>query len=774
MSKYLHYFLHKSCSFGLALTLILCIDATAQYSINTVAGNGSYGFSGDGGPAVNAAFTFPNDVAVDGAGNLYIADPGNHRIRKVNAIDGKISTIAGTGISGYSGDGGAATSAQLYYPFSVDTDGEGNLYIIGGNRIRKVSASDGTISTVAGDGTSGISSDGVVGTSASITASSVIVDGAGNIYFSESFRIRKISVIDGKITTLAGNGIAGFSNDGVVATSASISSTPPLALDGAGNLYFSDNRRIRRINASDGTISTVAGNGIADFSGDGGPAINASVYSPSFIAADVAGNIYFSEYFHRRVRKVNASDGIINTIIGNGTYGFSGDGGLATNAQITYSYGITVDGAGNVYFIDAFNQRVRKASPIPPTITLGSTPPICQGATSFEIHYTATTYNPDHYTVTGTGVSASQTGSLSGGFGTITVGIDPATFTGSFSLIVKNIAMGIPSSPVEATVSVKVPPTATISGTTAVIQNAPAPVVTFNASGGTPPYTFTYQVNGGGSITINTGSNSATVAQPTGTAASYVYNLLNVSDTYCGQDQSGTATVTVNPPYPVNVESCKTIYMGYGNSCVSLTASVAGDISGITYSWQPGNLPGPTVQVCPATTTTYTVRATDAYGNNAYNTATVAVIDVRCGNKNDKVQLCHQGNELCVAPNAVSAHLAHGDKLGGCQVVACGGNHAARVGVETEEHPALLVLSMQVYPNPTQGLVRIQVQNFVEGEVRFEILDLIGRSVQRKVVSLMPGIQEVDFDLRIQPAGLYLIRCYDRAGRQGIVRVSRE
>ena len=333
------------------------IFVRAQGVITTVAGTGVPGFSGDTGPATSAQLGDPSNgglyVAADSAGNLYIVDGGNSRIRKVTP-SGTITTVAGGG--GAIGDGGPATSARIF-PAGAAVDSAGNLYFSQGATVRKVNTA-GIISTVAGSGNIAYAGDGGPALNAGLNSSSVAVDGAGNVYIADSLnsRIRKVDT-SGIITTVAGNGTPGFSGDGGLASRASLYLPQGLAADSAGNLYFADNSRIRKVDTS-GIITTVAGNGSPIGLGEGVPAISTGMV-PVWAAVDSIGNVYLVDGATNRVRRVSTG-GTINTVAGNATAGFSGDGGPATSASLNGPGSVAVDGAGNIYIADLHNDRVRK------------------------------------------------------------------------------------------------------------------------------------------------------------------------------------------------------------------------------------------------------------------------------------------------------------------------------------------------------------------------------------------------------------------------------
>ena len=359
--------LYKACSKPgiLILSIMLTVFSArlqAQLIITTIAGTGAAAYGGDGGPATTAILNNPYGIAVDPSGNIFIADYANNRIRKINSA-GIITTIAGTGFSGFTGDGGPATNAKIYAPRGITSDNAGNIFFsdYANNRIRKITTT-GIISTVAGNGLPGFSGDGGQATAAQLNfAWGVGVDALGNLYIADQMncRIRKVNT-SGIISTIGGTGIAFFSGDGGPAVSAGIQYPMGLVVDGPGNVYICDEGdcRIRKINTA-GIISTIAGNGSAGFTGDGGPATLAKLYYPQGITLDNSGNVYVADLNNNRIREINTS-GVINTITGTGVAGYSGDGGPPSLAEINQSTGVAVDAAGIIYIADNDNNRIRE------------------------------------------------------------------------------------------------------------------------------------------------------------------------------------------------------------------------------------------------------------------------------------------------------------------------------------------------------------------------------------------------------------------------------
>ncbi len=343
--------------------------------MTTAAGDGQWTSVDDGSPAVSAEFFLPSSVALDGAGNLYIADSMHNRIREVDAATTIVSTIAGDGEAGYSGDNGVAAHAALSRPFALTIDGAGNIYIAdtGNNVIRKIGAADGLITTVAGNGIAGYSGDGGPAGSARLNSpAGIIVDNSGTVYIADTanHRIREVDPYTGQITTVAGNGVTNsvgggtYSGDGGPAVVAGLNFPYAVTFDALGNMYIPDsaNNRVRMVDASDGSIHTIVGSGHQGVSGDGGVALNANLDLPASVAFDAAGNLYIADAQNNRIRKVSASTQIITTIAGYGAGMYGGDESSATTAGLFGPYCVIVDPAGDLFIADYFDHRIREVS----------------------------------------------------------------------------------------------------------------------------------------------------------------------------------------------------------------------------------------------------------------------------------------------------------------------------------------------------------------------------------------------------------------------------
>ncbi len=381
--------------------------------IATLAGDGSAGFSGDGSPATGAQIDASGGLAVDGAGNLYFSDAVSSRVRMVSP-SGTISTVAGTGTAGYNGDGIPAGQAQLNGPAGLAVDRAGNLYIAdsGNARIRMVSAATGQITTVAGIGTSGYSGENLAATIAELVLpTGVAVDGQGDVYIADSgnARVREVSALTGEMATVAGTGKAGFSGDAGPATAAQLKNPFSVAVDGQGNLYIADltgavgaagtGGRVREVSAASGVINTIAGNGTAGYNGDGIAAVDAELSDPVAIALDSTGDLYIADAGNDRVRAVSA--GTIRTVAGTGNAGFNGDGIPAAGANLVPG-GIATDSSGDLFIADG-GSRVRTVpGPAQNSELLIEGTPAAAGTIAFQASVqdsTGTTAGPVSYTI---------------------------------------------------------------------------------------------------------------------------------------------------------------------------------------------------------------------------------------------------------------------------------------------------------------------------------------------------------------------------------------
>ncbi len=351
------------------LALFICAPAGAQGIISTIAGNGVTQYIGDGWPATAYSLAAPSGVCVDRSGNVFVADYADSRIRKVTPTD-TLSTIGDTsGTPGYTGDGGIAVNAQFNNPAGICIDTNGNLYISEefNNVIRKIDKTTGLVSTVCGSAMGGYAGDGGPATAARMNQpAGVCVDKAGNIYFADKGNscIRKVTVATGTISTIAGSTTSGYSGDNGPATNAKLSFPRGVCANDAGDIYIADygNNRIRRVDAATGIITTVAGLGPAGYSGDGGMAFAAKLSTPNNVFIDKHGNLFISDYGNNVIRMV-AGDGKITTVAGNGSNGYSGDGGPPTAATFYGPTAVFVDDSDHIYIADGTNSAIRLIKP---------------------------------------------------------------------------------------------------------------------------------------------------------------------------------------------------------------------------------------------------------------------------------------------------------------------------------------------------------------------------------------------------------------------------
>ena len=331
--------------------------------IQTIAGTGEAGYSGDGGPATAAVLREPFMCAFDPAGNLVFSESRNYCVRRIDAQTGVITTLVGDGQPGYSGDGGPAAQARLYEPYSLTVDNNGDIYIVDrlNAAVRKVDGATGIISTVAGTGEPGYGGDGGPGTLAQLREpNDCYLDGRGGLLIADiqDQRIRRLGLGTGIITTFAGNGEKVRAGDGLPATQASILGARAVCMDGIGNTYIAEREGngVRKVDTS-GIMSTLAGTGERGYTGDGGPAIAATWGAPKAIRCDAAGDVIVVDTENHAIRRINA-EGIVTTIAG-GHLGGNGDGGPATAAGLERPHGCGIGPDGTLYIADSNNHRVR-------------------------------------------------------------------------------------------------------------------------------------------------------------------------------------------------------------------------------------------------------------------------------------------------------------------------------------------------------------------------------------------------------------------------------
>ncbi len=657
--------------------------------ITTIAGTGTFGFSGDGGPAISANITGPvGDVLVDNSGNVFFDDQDNARIREINT-SGIITTFAGTGVAGYGGDGGPALAAKFDQNTVVGFDSSRNMYVVdyNNNRIRKINTS-GIVSTFAGTGVSGYSGNGGAATSAQLNwPCCVISDAAGNIYIADSWNnvIREVNT-SGIITLFAGTGVPGYNGDGIAATTAQLNRPFRIIFDKQWNMYVADafNNRIRKINTS-GIISTFAGTGAAGYNGDGIPANTAQLNEPYGVCVDTAGIVYIADSYNNRIREVNSS-GTITTLAGTGVGGYGGDGGPANAAQINWPVGVSCRYC-NIYVDDWNNYRIRmisndlKVVASKDTICAGdSVSLIASGATSYlwtpSTGLSCTTCaNPiasptvtTTYTVkcgcataqikitVGSLQSVSLTGKDTLCSGTTTT--LKASGGTSYFWSTGSTTDTISPTPITTNIyKVKITNGGCSLDTSITVVVNPSPSLTLNQNA--------YTICGGDTLFFNvTGATTYSWSPTTGLSCTNCPNPIatpTVSTTYIvtGSDAGGCSStkninVTVSsPPVLASIPDVTTCSGGV----VTLAANVLSGNGG-TYTWLPGGSSNPTITVTPNTTTTYTVQYTNGCGTVS-TTVTVFVNPIPTPSFSADVTqgcapLCVQFRDLCATSSKIT------------------------------------------------------------------------------------------------------------------------
>lgn len=557
--------------------------------ITTLAGNHTEGFSGAGGPAISAEMGELYGVAADGAGNVYAVDNSFNVIWKVNSA-GIISILAGTGIQGYSGDGGPAAAAQLYDPFWIGCDPAGNVYFTDqkGIYIRKVNSA-GIISTVAGNPAAHFTGgDGGPFSAATFYSINAIVpDNAGNIYITDNNTIRKVNSA-GIINTIAGSGPAGFGGDGGPATAALLEDPGAVGVDAAGNVYIPDgyNQRIRKVNTA-GIITTIAGTGTQGYSGNGGPAINATFRGPFAVVVDAAGNLYVDDEGNSEIRKIDIT-GTITDYAGNGIAGYSGDGGPAVAGEFTYPTGIAIDNSGNLYLADIINYVIRKVSncilaqisqqPAAAAVCIG-------GNASFSVNVSnATGYQ--WQVNSGSGWTDLNDGGMYGGSATSSLSISAVSGAmngNQYQCQLMNACGTYPTSAAMLTVNSAAPPTLTIAASASMVcAGTPVSFTAAPTNGGSAP-SYQWLLNG-----VNAGTNSPTYTNPSPAEGDIVSCVLtsNVTCVASPTAASNTIAVAVNPVVTPALSITASTAMICAGAQVTFTANPTNGGAAPSYQWQ--------------------------------------------------------------------------------------------------------------------------------------------------------------------------------------------
>ncbi len=581
-------------------TFSCCILNAQTGIITTVAGTGTAGYNGDARLAITAEINQDGGVTVDATGNIYIADSQNNRIRKVSTT-GNITTIAGRGTAGYSGNGGQATAAELAYPVGVRVDTLGNVYFsdAGNALIRKISVA-GVITNIAGiPGVGGYSGNGAIATAAELNYPvGICVDKNLDIYVADQNNnvIRKITAGTNIITTYAGNHVAGFAGNGGQATAARLNNPIGVAIDRLGNLYIADynNSEVRKVTAA-GVISDFAGTNVANFNGYSGLADTTRIANPTGVSTDAAGNVYIADAGNALIREVIASTGQMYVIAGTLFDGYSGDGGAALSAEINYPFDVFTDKTNNVYIADLSNNRVRKITAgcaIDTTTAAVYNYPSCNGSNDgVVIAFSNSPFQPLSYSWTPSGNTNQEVTGLTAGIYAVTI----------------KDAVGC-----SVTSSITLTQPTEISGQASIISDVNCfgshdGILSASATGGEPPYNYSW---------IPTGGNGAVAS---GLAAG-TYTVTIGDYTGC----STTASVIITQPASVPTISIsnKTDVTCFGGSGGAATANMAsGGTSPYLYSWSGGG--GNNLTATGLSSGVYIVTANDNLGCTATAEVTI-------------------------------------------------------------------------------------------------------------------------------------------------------
>ncbi len=691
--------------------------------IETIAGTGTASLTGDGGAAATATMSANYLMAMDAAGNLYFADNGNARVRKIAAGTGIITTVVGGGAT--LGDGGPATSAQLGAAggpnpgvVGVAIDPAATiLYVADGtnNRIRAVSMATGIITTICGNGTAGFTGDGTPASGAQVSGPrGIAVDGSFNVYFSDAGnqRIRMISSGTGNITTIAGNGTAGYLADGVVATTTRINNVRGLTVDGSGNVYIADqtNNRIRMIAAGTDIITTVAGNGTGGYVGDGVAATTTRINLPTDVKFDAAGNMYIADVSNNRIRMVNTS-GIISTIAGGGTAGYAGDGSAATAAAVRLNapVAVAVEPSGQYFYIgDRTNNRIRQVRPnSTPYFTGGSTQTltVCQNSIGDSINSLMVAYDSDKFqTLTwsvsnaplhGTLGSAATAATTSGAVTPVGLYYSPTTGYSGADQFIMQVTDGFNTSFDTINVTVNpFPSVAAITGpgsvciTTTITLADATPGGTWSATNGNASVaggTVTGVTAGidtiNYAVTNTCGTTTVTVAVTIVSTPSPITGTFNVcvgQTTLLGDATTG-GTWTSSAPGTGSINSSSGLVTGVGPGNTTITYSLGGSCfitQNVTVNANPAAITPPgAVTVCVgATTSLGDVTAGGTWSSATPGIATVGTSGVVTGISPGAVNILYTSVAGCSVTKSVTVMVAPA-ALSPASAAVCVGNN---------------------------------------------------------------------------------------------------